>query len=223
MLCVLTAEVILWTTPSSRVFFHHTVLQRPHLNHLSTMCMWRSSRVMPLVTLTLFGCFIDEEGSIKGKCTSLSTFSLLLFHIMDVSQETSVFLPLSERGSTSLKSTFNVQRSHQKEMCWISRSPQSKDNALVWFYMFPLLFGTNLGMSLLKICCPSAHRVLPTWIEHKDRNTKPLLRLHPPTCSHSSFHCCLNSVHLFICLINAPCIIYRALHITSIHPTCMSL
>lgn len=39
---------------------------------------------MPPVTSTLFGCFIDEEGSIKRGCTSLLAFRLLMFCIADV-------------------------------------------------------------------------------------------------------------------------------------------
>lgn len=93
------AQINMWMNELHRVFFKFTVTCCPRLNHLSAARMWRSSSVMPLVTLTLFGCFIDEEGSIKGKCISLLAFSLLMFHITDTSGDSSV--------STSIRNSFN--------------------------------------------------------------------------------------------------------------------
>lgn len=76
-----SAEIIKIRTRLYDVSCKNTVSQCPHLNHLSSAWMYRSSRVMPPITLTFYGCFIDEKSSIRGKCTSRSTFRLLMFRI----------------------------------------------------------------------------------------------------------------------------------------------
>lgn len=65
---------------------------------------------MPPVTSTLFGCFIDEEGSIKRGCTSLLAFRLLMFRIADVPGGVGVPRTIrKERLATGVKTFSRLQ------------------------------------------------------------------------------------------------------------------